>query len=46
MKESEIQFIEETVPDVWDRQMLREINEDPDCHEFISSEDAMKELGL
>ncbi len=38
--------IEEVEPDEWDLQMLKEIENDPDCHEFISSEDAMKEIGL
>lgn len=38
--------IENTFPDEWDLQMLQDINENPDCHEFISSEEAMKELGL
>ena len=38
--------IEEVEPDEWDIAMLNEIENDPDCHEFISSEDAMKEIGL
>ncbi|MBO5304018.1 MAG: hypothetical protein J6A92_08235 [Lachnospiraceae bacterium] len=33
-------------PDEIDLQMLKDIEENPDCHEFVSSEDAMKELGL
>ena len=35
-----------TEPDEWDQQMLREIESDPDCHEFVPASQAMKELGL
>lgn len=38
--------IEEVEPDEWDIKMLKEIEADPDCREFVSSEDAMKEIGL
>ena len=38
--------IEEMKPDDWDLQMLDEIKENPECREFMSEEDAMKELGL
>lgn len=38
--------IEEVEPDEWDLEMLREIANNPECHEFVSSEEAMKELGL
>ena len=38
--------IEEVEPDDWDMQMLSEIKADPECHEFVSANDAMKELGL
>ena len=38
--------IEEIKPDDWDLQMLDEIKENPECREFMSEEDAMKELGL
>lgn len=38
--------IEEVEPDEWDLQMLKEIKDDPECHEFLSEKDAMKELGL
>lgn len=38
--------IEEVEPDEIDLMMLKEIEEDPQCHEFISSEELMKELGL
>lgn len=38
--------IEEIKPDEFDLAMLREIENDPDCHEFVSSKDAMDELGL
>ena len=38
--------IEEATPDEWDRQILQEIANDPDCHEFLSSQEAMKTLGL
>ena len=38
--------IEAVKPDDWDMQMLDEIKVNPECHEFVSEEDAMKELGL
>lgn len=38
--------VKEVTPDDWDLQMLQEIKTDPECHEFISEDDAMKELGL
>ncbi len=38
--------IEEIEPDEIDLQMLDEIKADPDCHSFVSSEEAMKELDL
>lgn len=38
--------IETVTPDKWDEQMLANIEADPDCKEFISKEEAMKELGL
>ena len=38
--------IEEVTPDEWDLKMLDEINRNPDCHEFVSQEDLLKELNL
>ncbi len=38
--------IEEVEPDEWDLKMLDEIDKNPDCHEFISQEDLLKELNL
>lgn len=38
--------IKEAAPDEWDKNMLGEISENPECREFISSEEAIKELGL
>lgn len=38
--------IESIEPDETDLRMLREIENDPECHEFVSSSEAMKELGL
>lgn len=38
--------IEETAPDEWDREMLREIANNPDCHEFLPEQEVMKRLGL
>ena len=38
--------IEEIKPDDWDMKMLYDIKNNPECHEFVSEEDAMKELGL
>ena len=38
--------IKEVSPDEWDLKMLDDINKNPDCHEFVSQEDLLKELGL
>ncbi len=38
--------IEEVTPDEFDLAMLRDIENDPDCHEFVSSDDVMRELGF
>lgn len=38
--------VETVLPDEWDLKMLSDIRTDPDCKEFISVEDAMKELEL
>lgn len=38
--------IETVPPDEWDKQMLANIEADPECREFLSKEEAMKELGL
>lgn len=38
--------IEEISPDEWDLKMLDDINKNPDCHEFISQDDLLKELNL
>ena len=38
--------IPETVPDEIDLQMLKEMDEDPECHEFVSEEVMLKELGI
>lgn len=38
--------IPEEIPDAIDLQLLDEIKNDPDCHEFIPAEDALKQLGL
>ncbi len=38
--------IPETVPDEIDLQMIKEMEEDPDCHEFVSEEEALKALGI
>ena len=38
--------IETELPDEIDLQMLKEIDTNPDCHEFVSSEETMKILGL
>lgn len=38
--------VETVSPDEWDKKMLAEIKEDPDCKSFVSSEDAMKAIGL
>lgn len=36
--------IEEVTPDEWDLKMLDDIDKDPDCHEFISQDELLKEL--
>lgn len=38
--------IEEVTPDEWDLKMLHDAASNPDCNEFVSSDTAMKELGL
>ena len=38
--------IPEELPDDIDLAMLAEMKADPDCHEFVSSEEAMKLLDL
>lgn len=38
--------IEAVNPDDWDLRMLNEIETNSECHEFVSEENAMKELGL
>lgn len=38
--------LEEVEPDDWDLQMLQEIKTNPECNEFVSEKEAMKELGL
>lgn len=38
--------IRETAPDEWDLKMLDDIDHNPECHEFVSQEDVLKELGL
>ena len=38
--------IPEEEPDAIDLQMLKEIEENPDCNEFISSQEAKKILGV
>lgn len=38
--------IENISPDEIDLKLLDEIKSDPDCHDFISSEQLKKELGL
>ena len=38
--------IPETVPDEIDLQMLKEIEEDPEYHEFVSEEEMLKKLGI
>lgn len=38
--------LEEAAPDEWDLQMLEDIKHNPDCHEFVSQEEVLKELGL
>ena len=37
---------EEVEPDEFDLMLLDEIQKNPECHEFVSQEEVMKELGL
>ena len=43
---SEWESIEEIKPDKLDLAMLQEIENNPDCRTFVSSDEAMRELGL
>lgn len=38
--------IETVEPDEWDKKMLADIENNPDCKEFVSADEAMKQLGL
>jgi hypothetical protein len=38
--------IEVVEPDEWDLKMLKEIETNQDCQEFVSQEEAMREIGL
>ena len=38
--------IEEVTPDEWDLKMLKDIETNPDCHEFISQETLLEKLNL
>lgn len=38
--------IETVEPDEFDKKMLADIKNNADCREFVSSEEAMNELGL
>lgn len=38
--------IPETELDEIDVQMLKELDQDPECHEFVSEEEMLKELGI
>lgn len=38
--------VDEIEPDEFDLMLLEEIRNNPECHEFVSQEDALKELGL
>ncbi|MDE7435691.1 MAG: hypothetical protein K2N01_07735 [Lachnospiraceae bacterium] len=46
MTEDAWENIEEIEPDEIDIQMQREIDSDSDCKEFLSSDAALKEIGL
>ena len=36
----------EEVPDEWDKAMIKDIETNPDCKEFVSEAEALRELGL
>ena len=38
--------IEEIIPDEWDLEMLKEIEINPDCKKFVSTDAVKTELGL
>ncbi len=44
--DEEKNIVLEEEPDEFDLQMLKEIENDPDCHEFIPAEEVYKELGI
>lgn len=45
-QKKEWESIEEELPDAIDLAMLEEMKHNPDCYEFVSSEEAMKMLGI
>ena len=38
--------IKEVESDEWDKAMIKDIETNPDCKEFVSEAEALKELGL
>ena len=38
--------IKEVEPDEWDKAMIKDIETNPDCKEFVSEAEALKELVL
>lgn len=38
--------IETEEPDEWDLEMINEIKNNPDCKEFMTTDETMRELGL
>lgn len=45
-QKKEWESIEEELPDAIDLAMLEEMKNNPDCYEFVSSEEALKMLGI
>ena len=38
--------IEEVEPDEWDKAMIKDIETNPDCKEFVSEAEALRDVGL
>lgn len=45
IKRSDWDSIPEAKPDDWDLMMLKDIEDNPDCHEFVSSDELKRSLG-
>ena len=46
MNDSDAEKVWNFVIDEWDLKMLEDIDKNPDCHEFVSQDELLKELNL